>query len=325
MNKVGIIAVGEYLPKKVLTNADLEKMVDTSDEWITTRTGIKERRIAQSNEPTSQMAIKAAKKALKNARLKPENLDLIIVATITPDMQLPSTACVVQEGLKAFNAVCFDVSAACAGFVYAIVIGEQFIKSGVFKNALVIGAEKLSSVTDWTDRNTCILFGDGAGACVLGKVKRGGILSHHLATDGRLVDLLLIPAGGSKFPATAKTIKNRLHFVKMRGNELFKFAVKFMADATNKALKKSGLTCSDVTYIIPHQANIRILLSVAKRLGLPKEKIFLNIHKYGNMSSASTAVALSEAVRKNKVKKGDIIVLSSFGAGLAWGACVIEW
>ncbi len=325
MNRVGIIGVGDYVPKKVLTNADLEKMVDTSDEWITTRTGIKERHIAADNEPTSQMAIKAGKEALKNARIKPENLDLIIMATITPDLQLPSAACIVQEGLKAFNAVCFDISAACAGFVYALVIAEQFIKTGVYKNALIIGAEKLSSVTDWTDRNTCILFGDGAGAAVLGKVKRGGVLSHYLATDGRLVDLLFIPGGGSKFPASVDTIKNKMHFVKMRGNELFKFAVKFMADATNKALKRSGLKCSDVTYIIPHQANIRILLSMAKKLGIPKEKIFLNIHKFGNMSSASTAVALSEAVQKNKLKKGDNIVLTAFGAGLAWGACVIEW
>jgi 3-oxoacyl-[acyl-carrier-protein] synthase-3 len=325
INKVGIIGVGDYVPDKVLTNFDLEKMVDTSDEWITTRTGIKQRRIAANNQPTSVLAINAAKKALKDANVGPEQIELIIVATITPDMHFPSTACIVQSALKANKAVCFDISAACAGFVYAMTVAEQFIRNGTYKNALIIGAEKLSSITDWKDRNTCILFGDGAGACVLAPVKTGGIISSYLETNGNLVDLLYMPGGGSRFPASIKTVNERMHFIKMRGNELFKIAVRCMTDAANKALKKCGLGCADVTYIIPHQANVRILWAVAKKLSMPQEKIFLNIQKFGNMSSASTAVALSEVVRTKKLKKGDILVLDAFGAGLVWGACVIEW
>ena len=325
MRRVGIIGVGKYLPKRILNNNDLEKMVDTSDEWITTRTGIKERRLAGKNEPTSEMAIRAAKGALADAKIKPQNLDLIIVATVTPDMQFPSTACIVQKALGAKNAVSFDIGAACAGFVYGLVTAEQFIKGAIFKNALIIGAEKLSSITDWTDRNTCILFGDGAGACVLAPVKRGGILASYLGSDGALADLLFLPGGGSRMPASSRTLKEGLHFVKMQGNELFKFAVKLMTEAANKALKKCGMDCSKVRYIVPHQANVRILYAMAKKLGISREKIYLNIHKYGNMSSASTAVALSEVVKKKKLKKGDIIVLDAFGAGLVWGACVIEW
>ncbi|MBU2541078.1 MAG: ketoacyl-ACP synthase III [Candidatus Omnitrophica bacterium] len=325
MTRVGIIGVGDYLPKRILNNSHLEKMVNTSDEWIFTRTGIKERRIARKNESTSDMAVVAARRALRNAHLKAQDVDLIIVATITGDMHFPSTACLVQNALGAFNAACFDINAACPGFVYALVNAQAFIKSGIYRNALIIGAEKLTSITDWTDRNTCILFGDGAGAAVLAPVKRGGILSSFLASNGALADLLFLPAGGSKLPTSKQTLKQRMHFIKMRGNELFKFAVKLMVDAANSALKKCGLNCSDVTYIIPHQANIRILLAVARKLGLPKEKIFLNLHKYGNMSSASTAVALSEVIKKKKLKKGDILVLDAFGAGLVWGAAVIEW
>ena len=323
--KVGIAGVGYYVPEKILRNSDLEKMVDTSDEWITTRTGIKQRRIAGPNQPTSDMAIRAAKKALDDAGLAPEKIELLIVATITPDMSFPSTACIVQSALKAENAVCFDVSAACTGFVYAMITAEQFIKNGVYKNALIIGAEKLSSVTDWTDRNTCVLFGDGAGAAVLVPVKRGGIRASYLKSDGNLKELLFMPAGGSKHPASVKTVNERMHFIKMRGNELFKIAVKAMTDAANKALKKCGLGCPDITYVIPHQANIRILNAVAKKLKLPQEKIYFNIHKYGNMSSASTAVALAEVVKEKNLKKGDILILDAFGAGLVWGAVVIEW
>jgi 3-oxoacyl-[acyl-carrier-protein] synthase-3 len=325
MKNVGIIGVGAYLPAKILSNADLEKMVDTSDEWITTRTGIKERRLVGPNEAASDLAIKAAQQALKDARLEPEDLDLIIIATITPDMQFPSTACILQNGLGAKNAICFDISAACAGFVYAAVIAQQFIAKGSCKNALIIGSEVMSSVTDWQDRNTCVLFGDGAGAAVLAPVKSGGILSGYLGSDGSQVSLLLMPAGGSRQPATHQTVDNRLHYVKMQGNELFKLAVKIMSQAAQVALKQAGLGCSDVDLVIPHQANIRILMAVAKKLGLPKEKIYLNIEKYGNMSSASTAVALCEAVREGRIKKGDVVLLDAFGAGLVWGACVIEW
>lgn len=323
--KVGIIGVGSYLPQKILTNNDLEKMVDTSDEWITTRTGIKQRRIAAKDEAVSDLAINAARAALKHAGLKAKELDLIIVATITPDMQFPSVACLVQKALGADGAVCFDVSAACAGFVYALAVGENFILSGAYKKVLVIGAEKLSSITDWSDRNTCVLFGDGAGACILSPVRSRGILSTYLGSDGKNSDLLFLPAGGSRLPATKETLAKKLHFIKMHGNELFKLAVRIMADAANKVLHQAGLTCKDVGILIPHQANMRILVAVAKKIGLGEDKIYFNIDKYGNMSSASTAVALCEAVHSGRIKKGDIVVLDAFGAGLVWGAMVIEW
>lgn len=325
MKKVGIIGVGEYLPKKVLSNADLEKMVDTSDEWITTRTGIKSRRLAAKNEAVSDLAIKAARAALEDAKLKPEDLELIIIATITPDMQFPSTACIVQNALMAKKAICFDVSAACAGFVYAMVVAKQFIDSGSCKNALVIGSEVLSSITDWQDRNTCVLFGDGAGAAVLSEVKSGGILSSYLGGDGSIYDILMVPAGGSRIPACHDSIDKRLHFIKMRGNELFKLAVKAMHSAACVALERAQLKAEDINLVIPHQANVRIIMAVAGKLGLSEDKIYLNIEKYGNMSSASTATALCEAVKEGKVKKGDIILLDAFGAGLVWGACVIKW
>jgi 3-oxoacyl-[acyl-carrier-protein] synthase-3 len=325
MKKIGIIGVGKYLPKKILTNADLEKTVDTSDEWITTRTGIKQRRIVATGEATSDLAINAAKDALKDAGIKPPDLELIIIATVTPDMQFPSTACLVQAALGAKNAVCFDISAACAGFVYAIIIAQQFIARGAYKNALVVGAEVLSSVTDWQDRGTCVLFGDGAGAAVLAETKSGGILSTYLGSNGTMADLLMIPAGGSRNPTTNKTIEKKLHYIKMEGNEVFKSAVKIMADAAQVVIKQAGLKCSDVDLVIPHQANVRIIMAMAKRLGLPAEKIFLNIEKYGNMSSASTATALCEAVKAGRIKKGDIILLDAFGAGLVWGACLIKW
>ncbi|MFA5063590.1 MAG: beta-ketoacyl-ACP synthase III [Candidatus Omnitrophota bacterium] len=325
MKKVGIIGVGEYLPKKVLTNADLEKMVDTSDEWITTRTGIKERRLASDEEATSDLAIAAAREALNNAKIKPEDLDLIIVATITPDMPFPSVASILQNALCAKKAAAFDISAACAGFVYALSIAQQFISTGVYKNALVIGAEKLSSITDWKDRNTCVLFGDGAGACVLGEVKDGGITATYLGCDGSNLGLLNLPAGGSRKPASYETVDARLHYLKMNGNELFKIAVRTMTDAALTVLEKAGLKFSDIDLIIPHQANSRIIMAVAKRLGLTEDKIFLNIEKYGNMSSASTATALVEAAKEGRIKKGDIVLLDAFGAGLVWGAAVIEW
>lgn len=325
MKKVGIIGVGEYLPKKVLTNADLEKMVDTSDEWITTRTGIKERRLASNEEATSDLAIKAAKEALKDARLAAEDLDLIIVATITPDMPFPSVASILQNALSAKKAACFDISAACAGFVYALSTAQQFIACGTYKNALIIGAEKLSAITDWKDRNTCVLFGDGAGACVLGEVKDGGIISTYLGCDGSNLALLNLPAGGSRKPASRQTIDERLHYIKMNGNELFKIAVRTMTEAAEKVLRQAGLKFTDIDLIIPHQANSRIIMAVAKRLGLTEEKIFLNIERCGNMSSASTATALVEAAQEGRIKKGDIVLLDAFGAGLVWGASVIQW
>jgi len=325
MKRVGIIGVGEYLPSKVLTNADLEKMVDTTDEWITSRTGIKERRIACSDEATSDLAIKAAKEALKDANLNPQDLDLIIVATVTGDMPFPSVASIVQNGLGVKNAAAFDISAACAGFVYALSIVNQFIGSGVYKNALIIGAEKLSAVTDWNDRNTCVLLGDGAGACIVSEVKSGGIISTYLGCDGSNMELLNMPAGGSRMPASHESVENRMHYLKMKGNELFKIAVKSMTMAAEKVLEQAGITFRDVDLIVPHQANSRIIMAVAKKLGIPEDKIFLNIEKYGNMSSASTVTALVEAVKEGRVKRGDIVLLDAFGAGLVWGASVIKW
>jgi len=323
--KVGIIGLGSYLPEKVLTNKDLEKIVDTTDEWITTRTGIKERRIAREDEATSDMATEAARAALKDAKLKPEDVDLIIVATITPDMFFPATACLVQSKLGCRMIPAFDVSVACSGFIYGIAIAKQFIASGAYKHALVIAAEKLSSVTDWTDRNTCVLFGDGAGAAVLGPVEHGGILSVYLGANGKEGDLIKLPAGGSRIPATRKSVEDKLHFIKMNGAELFKHAVKIMADAALNATQPLGLSAADISIVIPHQANIRILNAVAKRMGLSEDKIYLNIEKYGNMSAASSAVALAEAVKEGRIKKGDKILLDAFGGGLTWGAIVIEW
>lgn len=321
----GIIGLGKYLPRKRLTNRDIEKMVDTSDEWIVSRTGIKERRLAAKDEATSDMAVKAAKNALKDAGIKAEKIDLIIAATISPDMPFPSVSSIIQNAIGADKSACFDLSAACAGFVYGLVTAQQFILSGTYKNVLVIGAEKISYAVDWQDRSTCVLFGDGAGAAVVSSVKRGGILSTHLGCDGSGGPLLMIPAGGTRLPASHETIDKKLHYIKMQGNELFKVAVHSMADAAKIALKKAGLVLNDVDCFIPHQANSRIIGAVAKKLGLSEEKIYQNIDKYGNMSSASVIVAFCEAVRSGRVKKGDIVLLDAFGAGLVWGACVIKW
>lgn len=325
LRRVGILGLGEYLPKKVLTNFDLEKIVETSDEWITTRTGIKQRRLAEKGESASDLAVKASAAALKDAGIAAAELELIIIATITPDMQFPSTACFVQRALGAKKAACFDISAACAGFAHALVIARQFIATGAYKNALVVGVEVLSTITDWKDRNTCILFGDGAGAVVLGRVRSGGILSGYLGSDGTKTDLLMLPAGGSRHPTTHETIDKRMHYLKMEGSEVFKLAVNIMAHAAHEALKQAGMGCKDIDLVIPHQANIRILLALARKLGLPEEKVFMNIEKYGNMSSASTATALCEAAKSGRIKKGDIVLLDAFGAGLVWAACVIEW
>ncbi len=323
--KVGILGVGMYLPEKRLTNKDLEKIVDTTDEWITTRTGIKERRIAREDEATSDMATMAAKRALEDAKLTPADIDLIIVATITPDMFFPATACIVQDKLGARQVPAFDVSVACSGFIYGLAIAKQFIASGTYKHALVIAAEKLSTITDWSDRNTCVLFGDGAGAAVLGPVEKGGILSVHLGANGKQGELIKLPAGGSRIPASKKSVEDKLHFIKMNGSELFKHAVKIMADAALEATKSLGLKAEDIKLVIPHQANLRILNAVAKRMGLTEDKIYLNIEKYGNMSAASSAVAFVEAIKGGRIKRGDKVLLDAFGGGLTWGAIVLEW
>ncbi|MBN1347168.1 MAG: ketoacyl-ACP synthase III [Phycisphaerae bacterium] len=321
---VGITGLGMYVPSRVLTNHDVERLVDTSDEWITSRTGIKRRRIVKPGTPASDLAVRAGRKALRAAGLRPEDVELIIVATITPDTPMPSTACFVQTKLGASRAICFDIGAACSGFLYGLVTAEQYIAGGIVRNALVIGAEVLSCVTDWTDRSTCPLFGDGAGAAVLQPVRSGGILASYLGADGSLSDKLCIPAGGSRQPASRETVDRRLHTLKMHGNEVFKHAVRIMAEAGRRAMHDAKLGCADIALVIPHQANLRIINAVRERMGLPTEKVFLNVAKYGNVSAASTAMGLCEAVQRKRVVKGDIVVLVAFGAGFTWGSVVIR-
>ncbi|EGO65149.1 3-oxoacyl-(acyl-carrier-protein) synthase III [Acetonema longum DSM 6540] len=323
---VGIIGLGHYLPDRVLTNKELEQMVDTNDEWIVDRTGIKERRIAAADQATSDLAAAAAQKALADAGITADQLDLIIVATATPDMFFPSTACLVQEKLKATKAAAFDLAAGCSGFAYGLVTASQFIKAGLYRYVLVVGAETLSKILDWQDRNTCVLFGDGAGAAVLGEVPAGcGILGMNLGADGAGGDLLKMPAGGSRQPASGETVDNRLHFIHMNGNEVFKFAIKVMGEAAVAALQQAGIEPEAVDCLIPHQANIRIIQSAAKRLKMPMEKVFVNVDKYGNTSAASIPIALDEAVNSGRIKNGDLVVLVGFGAGLTWAACVLKW
>jgi len=322
----GIIGTGSYIPETVLTNSYFEERLDTNDEWIVSRTGIKERRRVEEGVATSDIATYAALKAIEDANLNPEDLDMIIVATVTPDMSFPSTACIVQKNIGAINASAYDISAACSGFIYGLSIAEKFIKTGSAKYILVIGAETLSKITDYSDRNTCVLFGDGAGAAVVSSVEENnGILAAYTGSDGRGGDLLKLPAGGSRMPASMETVANGLHYTKMDGSEVFKFAIKIMGEAAEKALEMCGLDKKDIDYLIPHQANIRIIESATKRLKIPKDKVFVNIDKYGNMSAASIAVALDEAKKSNKLSKGDVVVLVGFGGGLTWGSVVLRW
>lgn len=328
MNKidVGISGIGSYLPEKILTNDDLAKIVDTSHEWIMGRTGIQERRISEDHIATSDIGTMAAKNALKDANIQPEEIDLIILATVTADYAFPSTACIIQKNIGATKAAAFDINAGCSGFVYGLSMGESLIKSGMYKKVLVIGAETLSKIMDWKDRNTCVLFGDGAGACILEECEGGyGILSSELGSDGTNGDVLLQPAGGSRLPASMDTIENRLHFVQMDGKEVFKFAVRIMEKTSLNALEKANLQLEDLDFLVPHQANIRIIDSATKRLKLEKDKVYVNLNKYGNMSSASVPVALDEAVKNNRIKKGDNILLVAFGAGLTWASMTIKW
>jgi len=326
MRPVAIAGTGSYLPERVLTNADLEKMVDTNDEWIVTRTGIRERRIAKPEEKTSDMAAAAARRALRQAHVPASSLDGIVVATLTPDMVMPNTACIVQDVLGAKKAGCFDIEAACSGFTYGLDIGRHFVASGAMDNVLVVGVEKLSTVIDWEDRTTCILFGDGAGAAVLQSRDPGHhIVASAMGSNGTLADLLYIPAGGTRHPTTAQTVAEKLHYVRMGGREVFKHAVTQMCKVGRKALSNCGLNVEDVDWFIPHQANIRIIQAVADRLGTPMEKWFLNIERYGNMSAASAAVALDEAVRSGSVQDGDVVLMIVFGGGFTWGAMVLQW
>lgn len=323
---VGILGLGSYLPEKVVTNQDLEQLVDTSDEWIVERTGIRERRFAGEDEATSDLATKAAERALADAGVGAEEIDLIIVATVTPDMFFPSVACLVQANLKAANAAAFDLTAVCSGFAYGLVVGGQFIRTGMYRKVLVIGAETLSKITDRTDRNTAVVFADGAGAAVLGETSPGfGLIGADLGADGTGGDLLKVPGGGSRRPASTETIAERLHFIRMNGQEVFKFAVKIMGESALKALARAKLAPADIAYLVPHQANIRIIQTAAKRLGLPLDKVVVNIDKYGNTSAASIPIALDEAARSGKFKNGDVIVLVGFGAGLTWASSVIKW
>lgn len=324
--RAAITGTGSYLPEKILTNADLEKMVETSDEWITTRTGVKERRMAAQQEAASDLGAEAARRALREAGIKPEDIDCLIVATITGDMPFPATACFIQHLIGAKNAAAFDISAACTGFIYALSIGKAYIENKTYKKVLIIAVDLLSRVTDWTDRGTCVLFGDGAGAALLEPTTDDqGVMSIYIGADGDQTHLLQQPGGGSRNPSTEKTVKDKLHYIKMSGNEIFKLAVTAMIDSARKAMEMAQLKCEDIKLLIPHQANIRIIEATAKRLKLPVEKIFVNIQKYGNMSGATTAIGLDEAFREGRIKKGDYVELVAFGAGLTWGAAVIKW
>jgi len=321
-----ITGTGSFAPKKIITNQDLEKLVDTSDEWITERTGIKERRIAEKGQNTSDLAYEAGKKALKAAGLTAQELDLILVATMTPDTILPSMGCVLQNKLGAKNAAAFDIAAACSGFIYGLSIADAFIKAGAYKNILLVGAEVLSRFTDWEDRTTCVLFGDGAGAVVIQRhTGKRGILSTHLHSDGSLGDLLHVPAGGAQHPASHDTIRKRMHFIKMKGNETFKAAVRALEGVVQEALEHNKVKPEEIDLLVPHQANLRIIQAMAQRLNMPMEKVVLTLPKYGNTSAASIPMALDEAVRDGRVKENHLLLFEAFGGGLTWASALVRW
>jgi len=328
MKRVGIVGTGSYLPEKILSNFDLEKFLDTNDEWIMTRTGIRERRVARADEAASDLALRASERALAEAGIAPEEVELIIMATVTPDTQCPAGANWLEAKLGAVNAVSFDVTAACTGFLFALSIVEQYIKNGVYRNALVVASEIMSRTLDWTDRETCILWGDGAGAAVITEVENGHqILSTHIHTDGAGGEGLLLPGGGSRTtPISYESVEKKLHNLDMIGaNQSVKVAVKRFAEGCEEALRHNGFTLDDVKVIIPHQANIRILQGMAKRLDVSMDKVYLTIEKYGNISSATIPIALDEAVRDGTVQPGDLILLTAFGGGLTWGSSLIRW
>lgn len=322
-----IVATGSYLPEKVLTNSDLESMVDTSDEWIIERTGIRERRIAADNQATSDLACEAAKAALQSAGLGPEDLDLIVLATTTPDMPVPATACHLQAKLGATRAAAFDISAACSGFLYGLSVADGMICSGAYRRVMVVGAEVLSRLVDWKDRTTCILFGDGAGAAILQPAdgEERGINSIRLFSDGSLWDLLCVPGGGTVEPQSAIVLEKKLHYLKMKGNELFKVAVRTLESLVVDTLRENNMKASDISLLVPHQANTRIIQATADRLGLPMEKVMLNLERVGNTSGASIPIALDEAARTGRISPGDTILLEAFGAGLTWSSALIKW
>ncbi|MEF3352367.1 ketoacyl-ACP synthase III [Paenibacillus sp. GYB006] len=326
LRPVGVIGTGKYVPERILTNQDMEKMMDTNDEWIVSRTGIRERHIAAPEQATSDLAFEAAKAAAASAGIKHEDIELIIVATVTPDSAFPSTACILQDKLGAKGAAAFDLSAACSGFVYGLATATSLIQTGMYNNALVIGADCLSRITDYTDRNTSVLFGDGAGAVILGEVPEGrGFKSFDLGAEGAGGSLLNLQAGGSRLPASEETIANKQHYIYMNGREVFKFAVRVMGTATIDVLAKAGLGKEDVDLFIPHQANIRIIQSAMQRLELPEEKVVINVDKYANTSAASIPLALVEAAEEGRMKPGDKVLMVGFGGGLTWGASVLVW
>ena len=324
--KASITGVGSFLPEKVLTNDDLSKMLDTTDEWITKRTGIRERRIVENGVAASDLAVQASLRALDAANVLPTEVDLIITSTITPDCIFPSTSCYIQEKLGARNAGSFDLLAACAGFVYALSVAKGFVESGAMKTVLVVGAECMSKVTDYTDRSTCILFGDGAGAVVVQQGNgRREIVTTHLGSDGSQADLLMLPAGGSKLPASRETVESGLHYIKLKGKEVFRQAIVNLVDVVTKAAADNNMQVEEFDMVIPHQSNIRIIEAAMEKLGLPKEKAYININRYGNTSSASIPIAMDEIEKGNLLKPGDKAILVAFGGGLTWGSSVITW
>ena len=326
MLRAAILGTGCSVPEKILSNADIERMVDTTDEWIIARTGIAERRIASPGEYTSIFATRAAERALEQSGVSAAELDLIIVATVTPDFPFPATACIVQNNIKASRAAAFDISAACSGFIYGLSLVENMVRAGSIGKALVIGAEVLSRVVDWTDRSTCCLFGDGAGAVVIGSSEDGnGILSTHIHSDGTYWELLSQPGVGNRNPATQKSLDERLIYLQMQGNEVFRLAVRAMEEAAHEAIDANGLNLEEIDLFIPHQANRRIIDAIGKRLGISKEKVFVNLHKYGNTSSASIPIALDEANRGGIIHPGNLLLLDAFGGGLTWASALVRW
>lgn len=325
MPKARIIGTGSYLPDNVLTNADLEKLVDTTDEWIVTRTGMKERRVAGAEEFTSDMGAEAAKRAIEKAGIDPKQIDLILVATLTPDYMFPSTACIIQSKLG-LNAPAMDIQAACTGYLYALQIAKGMIESGLHKNVLLIAAEKLSSIVDYDDRGTCVLFGDGASACVVSNEGTGlHIKESVLGSDGDQTDILIMPGGGSRNPTSVKTVEDKMHHIKMDGREVYKHAVRRMESSLKECIEKAGLTEEDISWLIPHQANMRIIEGIAKRFNVDDEKVVITVHKYGNTSSSTIGIALDELLEKEELKSGENILLTAFGAGLTWGSTVLTY
>lgn len=327
LRRVKIAGTGSYAPERVMTNRDLEQLVATTDEWIVTRTGMKERRIAGPDQATSDLAAEAARRALADAGVEASAVDLLIVATITPDYPFPNTGCMVQHKIGAKRAACMGLEAACSGFVYGVETARAYVAAGLAQTALVVGAEKMSSILDWQDRTTCVLFGDGAGAVVLRPAGEGerGIVSSVLGADGSLSELLLVPAGGSRQPATADTVAQRLHYLRMSGREVFKHAVTHMTRAAQAAMKAAGVSPADIRWVIPHQANLRIIAAIGDRLGMPEDRFIINVQTYGNTSAASVGIALDEAARDGRLKRGDLVMFMVFGGGFTWGATVVEW